>query len=314
MPAKKTYTAAQKKAYAKRMAAKRKKAPVNKKAMAKARRPFVEIKGRSHSELFLSLVGTVTDPATVDFIDNVRDPRNLLSMSSGTPTFTPALSALLPLWSIWNPVQGVTEEDMVGQSLVAKYLTAKVEFRFPATVQINNPRYYLVHGWIKAPPNKTAYTTIVRSEFTRLNLIDYIESQLKERFDENNKQEFLDFKEKSNKNYKILGYKRVKPNQNSQQFTPNVTYNSTANATVLHGVPSFRNITVTWPMNSRKIKYTKGEYDYDYPQPNVPFYYNNDGWTPFLMYYSPDAGTHTSAGETNCPGIAYDNKLWFSDS
>lgn len=277
---------------------------------AAKRNSFVEVKGRSHSDFWAYLGGA---PGVNAIVDHVQDPRVLKSMTGESPTFTPLVSAFMPLWSYMNPIQGVTEKDMLGTTLTAKYLTAKIMFNFPDNVQLKNPRYYMVHGWVKIAPNLSPYTTPNKAAFTRKNFIDHIYNHIKVDFDEHTKNEFLQFKERSNKDYIVLGYRRVAPNQVRQQITPAAEYN-TAGVLTLHGKPSPKQITVKWPLNNRKIKYTRGTNNDTIITEGVPFYYDNKGFAPFLLYYCPDAGTLVAAGEGFSPSISYDNKLWFSDS
>ena len=284
-------------------------------AFGKSRRPFVEVKSRSHSELWITLGG---DPTTHPQPDIVLDPRVLRPMVGPTPIYTPLISAMLPVWSYYNPVQGVTEKDMIGSTLTCKYLTAKLMFNFPDNVQLKNPRYYIIHGFIKTAPDNTAYTTPNRTSFTRPNLIDHIFNTLKEDFDEHTKNEFLQYKEKQNKDYIVIGYRRIRPSQEEQQITPFGVSIPSTDALAMHGKPSPKNIHLKWPVMNRKVKFTKGTDNSAIIVGGTPFFYDNNGTgmngTPFILYYCPDAGQLVANGIANSPSIAYDNKLWFTDS
>lgn len=265
------------------------------------RRPFVEIKSRSHRDLWLTLGGSSMFPS----VDGVVDPTTFITLTTGETN--PVTSSLLPLWSYYNPVQGISEKDMLGTTLTAKYLSAKVTFRFPATPQYKNPRYYLVHGWVTTPNNLNEFTTPTKASFTRSNLMTHVYNHLKRDFDEIGDIEFLQFKEKVNKQYKVLGFKRLQPDQRYAQLTASPVSNSLAIT------PSDKNITVKWALNNRKIKYTRGTNNDTVISDGIPFFYDNTGWIPFLMYYCPDSGD-VNHGVTNSPQIAYNDKFWFSDS
>jgi hypothetical protein len=285
-----------------------------------SRRPFVEVKSRSHREFWATLGGSEMNAE----IDTVVDPTILVNMTSdNTPTGQALLSRLFPLWSYYNPVQGVTEKDMLGRTLTAKYLTAKVHFEFPQFPPIKTPRYYLIHGWCKIPTNLTEYTTPSKTMFTRGNLLTHIENHIKRDFDQNNKDEFLIFKEKTNKDYIVLGYKRIKSDRNantgvpptahSGQIAPIVggTGGGTVTPTIVVGSNPIQNHVLKWPLNNRKIKYRKGKNNDTLN--NIPFFYDNKGWAPFFLYYCPDAGTVLPSYQ-NSPSIAYNDKFWFTDS
>lgn len=284
------------------------------------RRPFVEIKHRSHRELWTTMGGDSTYNTTVDQVSNptVNQSMYLPPDTTVVPNLPAryALTKVFPLWSFMNPVQGVTSNDMLGQTLTAKYLTAKVQFLWPKNIQLKNPRYYIVHGWVKTPCNLTPFTTPTRTGFTRKQLLDHISNHILKDFDQNDKEEFLQFKEKTNKDYVVLGYKRIRAQGRDAGGLPNtMVYNSTADSNVTHGTPPPVNMILRWTMSNRKIEYSKGTQTS--PVNDVPFFYPNKSWLPFFLLYSPDAGTSLNEGAVsidNTPGISYNDQFWFSDS
>lgn len=288
-----------------------------KKAMARKRAPFVEIKSRSHTELWETMGGTTMTPV----IDTVVDPKIIVHMAtvnaSPSSNNIPFISYGFPLWSYLNPVQGVGDNDIIGRSLTMKYLTARVHFEFPVNLPVKNPRYYLIHGWVKASPKLTEFTTPIRSQFTRAQLSEFIDDQVVNQFNNDADDEFLNFKEKQNKNYSILGYRRIKPKKNELMIDPQMYLTNTTVNPQTYGQPSPQNHTFRWPLNNRKIRYTTGATS----ETSTPFMYPNDHGTflPFLLYYCPDTplvprGADGNYGDNLCPKIAYDNKVWFSDA
>lgn len=270
------------------------------------RRPFVEIKSRDHKELWETFGGSSTFPT----VDTITDPTVQQTMID--PSGNPLKTNIFPIWSYMNPVQGVTEKDMLGTTLTAKYLSAKVNFRFPVTLQTNNPVYYMVHGWVKVPPNNTQFTNPTRSGYTREKLITHIINHLNRDFDEGGNQEFIQYKEATNKDYILLGYKKVTTDQTRLQVPTVIAQGQVPQS--LGKVPE-KNMIFRWPMNNRKIKYVRGT---DSTMTgSAPFYYDNKGWLPFLLYYCPTAGDTEigpGTGQTKNPTIRYNNKFWFSDS
>lgn len=280
-----------------------------KRRFANARRPFVEVKSRSHKDLWEYMKGE----STATTFDTIVNPLEPINMTTGTAVATAIKMKLLPIWSYLNPVQGVTEQDIIGTTMVAKYLTAKVQFYYPQTPQITSPRYYLVHGWVKVPVNLTAYTTPSRVEFERQDLLDHIQNHVKNYFDQDGKDEFLQFKEKSNKDFVTLGYKRIMTNRNTNGGINPTLIGSDQYSTGVLGANPVKTFVVKWPMNNRKLKYIFGTQNQVSGATNAPFMYENKSWLPFLLYYCPDADI-ISAGNQNSPVIAYNNKIWFTDS
>lgn len=270
------------------------------------RRPFVEIKSRSHYDLWVTFGGSSTFP-NVDTITNPQTGEYMID-GSGNPLRT----KVFPIWSYMNPVQGVTEKDMLGTTLTAKYLTAKVQFRFPQIIQTVNPKYYIIHGWVKVPPNLTQFTTPTRSGFTRSQMLQHIINHVNRDFDQDGDDEFLQFKEATNKDYIVVGKKLIRPNQNKLQVQPTIVSGTTPDT--LGRLPE-QHIVCKWPMNNRKIKYVKGT-DSTMTS-SAPFFYDNKGWVPFLLYYCPNVGQLAltpGTGDQKSPQISWNDKFWFSDS
>ncbi len=277
-----------------------------------SRRPFVEIKSRSHKEFFQALGGSDGMFPEVDGVVNPLTNYSLTKKAAVDPSQPALLSKYFPVWSYMNPIQGVSEKDMLGTTLTAKFLTAKLQFTFPDTNQLTSPRYYILHGWVKIPNNLTQYTTPARSTFTRGNQLDHIYNHIIKDFDETNKEEFLQFKEKTNKDYITLGYKRVRVNRNTNTGL-NPTIAGEPQGIVIAGSNPKVNMTLKWPLNNRKLKYIRGSDNSTVVPGGVTHFYLNKDWLPFILYYCPDAGT-VPVGTANSPAIAYNDKFWFSDS
>ena len=270
------------------------------------RRPFVEIKSRSHYDLWKTFGGSTTFPN----VDTITDPQVGEYMIDSQDQ--PLRSKMFPVWSYMNPVQGVTEQDMLGTTLTAKFLTAKVNFRFPQIIQTVNPKYYIIHGWVKVPMNLTEFTTPTRSGLTRSQLLQHIIQHVDRDFNQDGDDEFLQFKQATNKDYIVLGKRLVRPNQNRLQVQTQIV--SGTQTDVLGRLPE-QHITLKWPMNNRKIKYVKGA---DSTMTgSAPFFYDNKGWLPFIYYYCPNVGQialSPGTGDQKSPHISYNDKFWFSDS
>ena len=299
--------------------------PAAKKKQARKRAPFVEIKSITHTQLWEKMGGLGGSA-----VDTVKDPKILQHMATLNTNIQsnniPYISRMFPIWSYLNPVNGTGDNEMIGRSLTAKYLTARVHFEFPVNAQFQNPRYYIIHGWVTKPCVLTQFTSPVKTAYTRSLLLEHIADMVVNEFNNDADDEFLDFKERQNKNYKILGYRRIKPKANELQIQPTAHTTATSIVPQTFGSPSDQNHTFKWPLNNRKIRFTTGQ---SVAPVTTPFLYSNDGdWLPFLMYYCPDTDkipqVTSNIGEppvpvthypdNQCPKIAYENKFWFSDS
>lgn len=280
---------------------------------ANKRRPFTEIKSQSHKELWGRLGGTTSLPTSGDVIFNPQVLQNMSAPGSGPGSEVPLITYWFPIWSYLSMTRGLGDKAMLGKSITGKFLTAKIHFEFPVTPQQYNPRYYMIHGWVTTPLNHTDYTNVSVKDTTRSDILNHIQNMTKRDFDQVSKEEFLNFNDKQQRNYKILGYRKMvnKNRMVSAGIEPTVLYNGAANTHMLRGVPQDVEFVAKWPMNNRKLTYSLGKqittsnnYEHRFP---------NRAWLPFLMFYCPDAG-HITTGTTNCPTVAYDNKFWFSDS
>lgn len=290
--------------------------PLAKRKMAAARRPFVEIKARDHKALWVTMGGTELSPV----VDNVTDPTVNQNMTTNVGgTYVPHKSHFFPLWSFLNPVQGVTDADMIGTQMVPKYLTCKLTWTWPSVLQANNPKYYLIHGWCTTPMNTTEFTTPKTADLTRAQIITHVTNHVRRDFDESVKKEHLQFKPIETKDYTILGYKRIRPNNNSNQIAP---ANVVAAPITSMGAPAVIqqegrlgqiNMAFKWPLSNKKVQFSYGATS---APSGTPFLFNNKGWIPFLLYYCPSAGEGIGPlnGQDNSPSIAYNDKTWFSDS
>ena len=286
---------------------------VAKKKFAAKRRPFVEIKGRSHEELYDSMFGQAGGQTPVD---NVYNPTQSTSLTTGGPGDPAQKLTLLPLWSFMNPVVGTSDKDMLGRSLTAKYLTCRVTLRPPTHYDPNqeplaSPRLYLIHGWMTNPINNNAFTNPSRESFTRADLLNYLSNHVSQKWKDDGDKNFLQFREKSQLDIKILGYKRIKIRRSNNLATPPTIVNDSANdQQITLGQNPRQDHTIRFNMNNRKVKYSYGT---NPSASHVDFLYPNDSWIPFVLLYQPDHEIQPNGIDKNWQ-VLFNNKLWFSDS
>lgn len=280
---------------------------------AKTRRPFVEVKGRSHLELYNTMYGGEGGSVAVD---NVEDPTLMKSLTTSGPGLPAQKLTFLPLWSFMNPVVGTSGKDMLGRYLTAKYLTCRVELHPPThydamSSPFKSPRLYMIHGWMTKPVNANAFTTPTRDAFTRENLLDHLSNHISQKWRNDGDDNFLRFREKSQLDIKILGYKRIRVNSRNQlSVAPTVVNDSANDQQVVIGQNPIQEYRFKFPMNNRKIKYSVGA---NPSTSHAGFNYPNDSWIPFVLLYQPDHLQQEGGVDKNWQ-FRYNNKLWFTDS
>ena len=263
----------------------------NKKRNFQIRRaPFVETKSRTAEEVAV----------TVDDESQVVDPtQELLIPNDDALTQIPMVSFLVQH-------QGLAEDEMIGNSIYAKYLKCKMQFKLPEGINAikHSADLYVVAGWVKAPYAATSFTGVTPPNVLPTHINDHIAKHVKDFFDQ--REDKLRFISKQNTNIKITHYRRIKPNRNGALGVPAQAY-STAGApgfSIVGGNPII-NHSVTWTIN-RKIHYTHGK--------NIGLYstmFVNASWLPFLVIFNPTYSQFVSGSQI---GISSNNALWYSDA
>lgn len=292
---------------------KRKVKKVNKKALARARRSFEEMKSYSHKELAVDMGVTTVNPT----VDNIYDPTIPQAMISNTNA--PLISKIFPMWSFYTAKQGFDDQSMIGSKRINKFLKCKMVFEPPTNPQIDNPRYYLISAWITTPINLTEFTSPTKTAFTRGELIQHLLKSIQKDFDQAGTAEFVNFNPIETKHYKIVSYRRIKFDQNKNPMAPQqAIIPGTTVYPETYGKNARQNHTFTWKLNPAKnTQYTTGA-----PGPlgtPLPFLYPNNSWLPVVIYYCPDANVHDQGagvenrvGEVNNPKIYFNNQTWFT--
>lgn len=288
--------------------------PAVKKQMITRRAALVETKQRT-SSIIASLNGH-----GVSIMPDTQDP-------NGTQNYLTDGDAKQPLnWRIvpnddafynipldvFNRNQrGLKDFQMIGDTIMAKWLNTRVEIKFPAGEIINtspatgsatsrnvmiteNYKVYLIWGWVTSPLNAPIADSSgdrkIVSEVTQLDLNQHIISQIKPYFDDN--VDPLSFTPKQSTNFKIEKYIRVKPNLNEAIPTQAIPLHQGGNASEPMIVPPTGSI----PNAQRNHNFTinrKIRYDEGYPQEqgSLVDYENNfpnNSWLPVCVLYTPN--------------------------
>lgn len=285
--------------------------PVAKKAMMNRRAPFTETK--SIDDILVAGKAGVLAGGSADTLRNPIYPLTILNGTTGSPnTFT-----ILPVQCFSNMERGFEHTDITGDYIFSKYLKAKVEFELPGNEKmIKHPcDVYLIHGWVTLPLGKNLNTTPTQDQLTRAQYNEHIEDQLSQYF--NQRQDKLIFRSKRTNNIKILGYRKLKPNNNQNLGaapTPQIFDRAGGTVSTGGGSPPIVNMACNWP-TKRKIYYEDGASSI---QNGFPHLYPNFAWLPFMVVYNPTANDFLNTGvyPSGEPQIRvrYNCKHYFSDS
>ena len=295
--------------------------PVRKRNFQKRRAPFVETKKQEDVTVSLKakLEGIVTD-------DTIRVTTLPLTISNGTRagqggTAIPNTITNLPLFSFLQMNQGLGASDINGLNVFSKYLKAKVSIELPSgSLAIKHPcDLYLVHGFITLPIGSTLHTDPITSEVTRSYVHTHIQEQLQQYF--NQRSDALHFIPKQRSNVKILGYRKVKPNLNSNlgaPLTPLLTSVGQGTVSATAGASPLVRMTCKWPM-MKKVPYSTGKDSLQISNDGLQHLFPNYSWLPFMVLYNPtalqflDPNNYADAYEPKFQ-VRYNSAHYFSDS
>lgn len=278
-----------------------------KKQMMMRRAPLVETKKRVNSDIDLRNGYAANGSNTLNSL-------NFRLLPYGEDKGYTAI----PLTPWTRMKQGLEQDMMIGDSVFSKYLTVKVQMRFPRGEQvtvvnnagieyttfnqyIENPsKIYLICGWVTkdwglplVPLN--ANNPLVASEATSANLAEYIESQVKPYF--NDDEDKLNFRPKDRSNIQIESYRRFKPDLAHAIPTQAFPGRTNSDGTTHAGHGSIPDVTMTHTFKPmRKITYRQGVDDLPNTEDGAPApaeqdlqnMYPNDSWVPFCVIYNPD--------------------------
>lgn len=279
----------------------------------KKRSVFVETKSRDHKQIWTQIGG----PAAGGPVDSISDPQERVYMVDSAAMGDPSVTALFqPVWSYINPFVGTGKSDMIGRYLCPKFMNVKVSMNFPETITNVAPRLYLVHGWVTRPMDLNEFTTPTRNQCTRIDLITHILNYIKPYFDGDGQLEHTEYKEASEKDFRVEGYKRIKFSQDKQlSIMPSRVVTEDAAGTIdnlveIGDIPP-QDHTLKFKLNPGKVRYDEGTT----PAVSVtyPFIYPNKSHLPFWLIYNKDSSQMPNGTQNNF-SIRYNDKTWFSDA
>lgn len=282
--------------------------------MIKRRQPLVEVKQRTSSVIAslnghgVSIMPEDQNPNTVQNYltdGDAKQPLNWHIVPNDDAFYN------IPLDVFTRNQRGLKDFQMIGDTIMAKWLNTRVEIRFPEGEIINaspstgsatsrnvmiqsNYKVYLIWGYVTAPLYAPLADTSgdrkIVSEVTQLDLNQHIISQIKPYFDDN--VDKLSFTPKQTTNIKIEKYIRIKPNLSNAiptQATPHHAGGNAASPMVVPPTGSIPNVQRNHNFTlNRKIRYDEGypaeagtsvDYENNFP---------NNSWLPFCVLYTPD--------------------------
>lgn len=188
-------------------------------------------------------------------------------------------STFLPVSTFTRMNRGVEDDQFIGDSVFSKYLSMKLNFKFPnGTYVITKPyRIQVIHGWMTAPfaldtsglygPNKLSVS--------RAELDAIVAARVGPEF--NQAVDRMNFRTKTKKIFRVEGKQWITADRDDQLNTPHLVSN---------GGPADAFTQLNWaPM--RKINLIDSS-DTNSSLPPSPFSYPNEGWIPFVCIYTPD--------------------------
>lgn len=289
------------------------------------RRPFVETKARIKSEIAFRNSSDGTSGGIMS--TNYPNPLDVTQIDVNTAFRQIYLDPFARM------SQGLDDSQMIGNTVFARSLTAKLQLWYPhkgligangselanSQQPIVKPiRMYAVAGWVTRPWARTAHTTPTESLATTDDFNNQIEHQIKEYFD--SKTDQLEFKEKVLSNVEITDFKLLKP-KHQNRIAPQlqwVTGMSVGPPEILLGSNPYVSYSHTWKFN-RKLHYTRGKDTSNAttaPDPDIENYYpNNEDRIPFLCFYMPDfADMMDAASVPTKPAYRHNVMLTYTDS
>lgn len=272
-----------------------------KKQMIKRRNPFVENKTRTSEDLVLKVPSQATEFDT---------------LSSHVLPYSGAYT-LIPLPVLTYMTNGTLEDDMIGQSIFARFLNMKIQFEFPRNehIVLVPADLYLIHGYIKSSPNLTGKTTPTAPNFQwsggsddNESQTNFVQAQVASYFDD--REDKLRFIPKNGANLKILGYKKIVPDMQKQWTQPPGPVAAGATTHNIGGAPLVHK-NISWKMN-RKIHYEKGK---SMDSGDADFYYiNTNQWVPFVALYNPEFASYGQSETLNRVRVRSNQILYYQDS
>ena len=188
-------------------------------------------------------------------------------------------ATFLPVSTFTRMNRGTEEDQFIGDSIFSKYISMKLNFRFPqgANTILLPYRIQVIHGWMTAPfsLDQSGLYGPDKETVSRAELDAIVAARVGPEF--NQAVDRMNFRDKTKKIYRVEGKKWITVNRDGQISLPNLVSN---------GGPGDAYHRMDWkPM--RKVNLVDTD-DTNSTLPASPFSYPNEAWIPFVCIYTPD--------------------------
>ena len=263
--------------------------------------PFQETKTKSHEELVTQF--------------GLSDPNKYVVSNTMHKHMNPA--------SLLMHLQGIGENEVIGQSIYARFLKMKISVQFPhpsvtvgttpQKIPLSPQRYELIWGFVNPTmftpstnPAVTAATIGDLNQFINLKVVEYFN----ERKDHNR------FIPKRNATINIIGRRKVRPDNRYNSVAPPQTIEGgvTSADYAIGTVPKY-NTTISWPMK-RKIHLEKSAnlHPVQSGGNGAGGLYPNYNRLPFCTFISWDYESLPNGEQSSyLPTIAFNDQLWYTN-
>lgn len=203
-----------------------------------------------------------------------------------------------------------------GRDVFSKLTAMKLRFDFPENdvmIRTNYTPPQVIHGWVKKTMFKTSDTTPIPIDVTEQTFIDQIKAVMENQFDDANDK--LDFVDRRNTEYIILGRKNIKPDRR-KMIEPPPQVVSSQDPAVDHYRGALPPVfyTIKWNVN-RKIGLQMSMKWVDAAGQGPPRFYPADCWLPFCVVYNPSfAKQNQASGDAGKISVSYNSVHYYTDS
>ena len=197
----------------------------------------------------------------------------------------------IPVSSFLRMNHGIETDQFQGDSVFSKYISMKLNFRFPKGLNaiVEEYRIQVIHGWMTAPfaLDANGVSSFSSENVSRAQLDQIVAARCGSEFDQ--AIDRMNFRDKTKKVYRVEGKKWVTLNRNGMIGTDLRASSGTG------GPPDYFTQLNWKPM--RKVNYIETS-DSNSTAPPVPFHYPNEAWVPFVCIYTPDKDNLTNPDPT----------------
>lgn len=225
--------------------------------------------------------------------------------------------------------QGLDQSQHIGQCVTVKYLSQKVQVRFPQhcmstpgasgtnlIVPTIPQKYELIWGWIPAPRNLTGQTSPPVNQVTVSEMDSYVNNRIKDYY--NDRKDKLRFIPRKDVTIRISGKKTIRPDLRYSSTAPLVSEEEAGTKYTAGTIPDWYG-QVSWKMpNGGKKVWFEQSGNLTGTPGDVIGMFPNFSWLPFCALvnwnHSEIKATHPSNSINYMPAVSSNDIVYFTDS